>query len=71
MSPFGSRSNSIDSYSDDINDNKTLKCIPKMKKAWISIKRRQRDKLIDESLNLSPSPSPEHFLLKMKKMYDG
>jgi hypothetical protein len=42
-----------------------------MKKAWISIKRRQRDKLIDESLNLSPSPSPERFLLKMKKMYDG
>lgn len=71
MSPFGSRSNSIDSYCDDINDNKTLKHTPRMKKAWISIKRRQRDKLIDESLTLSPSPSPERFLLKMKKMYDG
>jgi hypothetical protein len=71
MSPFGSRSNSIDSYHEDTPDNNISIHIPKMKKAWVSIKRRQRDKTIDESLSLSPSPSPERFLLKMKKMYDG
>lgn len=71
MSPFGSRSNSIDSHYDDIIDNRISNHIPNIKKAWISVKRRQRDKLIEESLSLSPSPSPERFLLKMKKMYDG
>ena len=71
MSPFGSRSNSIDSYHDDMSDNKNSNYDVKKKKAWTSIKKRQRDKTIDEPLHLSPSPSPERFLLKMKKMYNS
>ena len=68
MSPFGSRSNSFDSCNNDTNKIHCLKNEINMKTAWISIKRRTRDKSIEKPLCQSPSPSPERFLLKMKKM---
>lgn len=71
MSPFGSRSNSIDSYNNDLTCNENIlqkkKCV--CANVRITTERRQRDKYIDESYS-NPSPSPESFLLKMKKIYD-
>ena len=60
MSPFGSRSNSIDSEL-SVND---MKC-NQIKKYQI---RRKRDQTIQNKniVHIDSSPSPEKFLLKLK-----
>ena len=71
-SPFGSRSNYIDSttsekrrYSDD--KGSTNNYIRQIKH-----KRRERDiKPPFAEISVADSPSPDKFLDKMKKMYNG
>ena len=77
MSPFGSRSNSIDSDSsirrnsydnivvyDTSQNNSRI-----FKKNFAPIKRRKREQIIDTPIINDPSPAPESFLLKMPESF--
>jgi hypothetical protein len=73
MSPFGSRSSSIDStsslrrYSDEklqtIDSSRNIIFIY----SKTTSKRRKREQQLSGSPPISPSPTPEAFLMKIKK----
>lgn len=74
MSVFGSRSSSIDSENEQCNNHTpSMSNIKKDLSGNIFYvrninKRRMRDETVSKVI-ISPSPTPESFLLKMKTMY--
>jgi hypothetical protein len=60
MSPFGSRSNSIDS------DNQESMNQQKTSKTQLIIRRRREKSIQSKDSNISSSPSPEKFLIKLQ-----